>query len=64
MLTTASAYSTVKAGQMAGLVDIFWFFVNLAPLKVAPRAQGGGFLVKRSIRGCAAEMGLKISLLV
>ena len=28
-------------------------------------ARGGGFLVQRSIRGCAAEMmGLKISLLI
>ena len=28
------------------------------------KTPGGGFLVQRSIRGRAAEMGLKISLLV
>ena len=43
------------------------FYFPFSPLCVSSMhvvAQPGGFLVQRSIRGRAAEMGLRISLLV
>ena len=44
-------------------VSIFWDY-TLFVLSASSSFTPGGYLVQRSIRGRAAEMGLKISLLV